>query len=291
MGIPRNIMFDELASWLTHHPAPRVVFCELGEPDLYEWPHKLLDDFVLPADALRIALARPYAYRDSRHYVRENPSPSALEERLFHFDPGGVFNAFEVVQLNLDIALRALGRGPEDVVRILHNRVENGRAGRGWDNPYWREVEIPEIPEILPAVTAQQVETRGWYLIAPTSRDGALGKEKVVAQAARNPEPWVRTDDVAFDDPGRYRVARRYARELAQLCEAHGIRLVFMELPGFRQRASDSQVGYHGRIAEVFRPDPHELQTVENYQDPGHFSIEGANRYSRWLAEWLAERQ
>lgn len=288
MGVPRHVMFNALVSWLARHRAPRVIVVEMSDTDLVEWPHPNLDDWVLPHDALRVLAARPYAYRDSAHYSRENPGPKDLERRLVHFDPGGVFNAFEVWQLNIDIALRALGRGPEDVSRVPYNQVKNGLAGRGWSNPYWRQDEVPDVPEIMPEVTRAQVEAQGWYRIAPESRDGVYGKQQVEALAAGDPEPWVRSGDQPFGDPRRYRPSKRYARELLQLCRAHGIRLVFMELPGFRSQAGEAQVRFHRALAPLFQADPAELQVPEMFQDPGHLSIEGARWYSRRLAEWLA---
>lgn len=296
MGQSRQIAYEVLRAWLERHSAPAVVFLETSETDLVQWPHRLLADMVRPVEALRLIAARPYSYKDPKHYAYEvlkDPPP---------FDPGRVFYGFEVVKLNAGEGLRALGRGPEDVARYLSNRLWNGLDGRGWDNPYRRSEERPEVPEILPAVTRQQVREAGWYLISPDSRDGREGKSQLrdlIAEQPEKLEAWRQQRGADpdgpippdhWEDPDWYRGSRLYLRKIEDLCDAFGIRLIVHELPTFGSpRLTDEQMDFHRRHAELYRPDMEILHRIDFFQDKGHLSTNGGRWYSAQLAKYLAE--
>ena len=297
MGTSRQISYEVLRAWLARHEPPEVVFLETSETDLIQWCHPLLVDMLGPLEALDVIAARPYAYRDPKHYARENPRDEADRP----FDPGGVFNAFEVVQLNVDTGLRALGRGPEDFSRYVSNRFWNGLDGRGWDNPYRRSEVRPDVPEILPEVTGQQVEEAGWYLIAPQSSDGREGKDKVRARLEnpnrieawrqqRGEDPELKIPPDRWEDATWYRPSRRYLQKVAALCQQHGVRLIVHELPEFgAPRLTELQMDFHRQYAELYRPDMEILHRIDFFQDPGHLSTNGARWYSAQLAKYLAE--
>jgi len=298
MGQSRQVAYEVLRAWLERHAPPRVVFLETGDTDLVQWPHPLLDDMVRPFEALRLIAAQPYAYRDPQDFGQQDYGLG----REGTFDPGGVFRAFDVGLLNIDLGLRALGRGPEDLARYVSNRFWNGLDGRGWDNPYRRSEERPGVPEILPAVTEQQVREAGWYLISSDARDFVEGKQALRAMLDAKPEraeAWREQRGEGEDDPRKedhwddsdwYRGARLYLDKIVRLCEAHGIRLIVHELPGFGvPRVTELQMDFHRERAEVFRPDMEILHRIDFFQDPGHLSTNGARWYSAQLAKYLAE--
>ncbi len=272
MGIPKRIGYQQLRSWLRDHEPPRILCMEMGLPDLAEYPHQMASRFVDPGDALRLVVEQPFDHRGAAEYDRRRKRPPP-------FDPGGILRSLDRNALHLELALEGLGRGPEDVWRLAYNGARNLLEGRG-ARPYWAR-----WPPIHPADLARQVDARGWYRVPPASPEGRQGKEKVARILDR--EPGTRTED--FDAPGRFRGPRLYARLLAELCRERGIRLVFVDLPGFREDAlSPSHVAYHESLAEVFRPDLSRLQREELYQDPGHLSPDGARWFSRRLASFLA---
>ena len=297
MGGSRQIGYEILRAWLERHAPPKVVFLETSETDLVQWPHPLLSDIVRPVEALRLIAEQPYSYRDPKHYGRENPYPGKGEPP---FDPGGLAYAFEAVQLNIDEGLKSLGRGPEDIARYVSNRFWNGMDERGWDNPYRRSEDRADVPEILPAVTLQQVDEAGWYQISRDSSDWITGPDRVKKKLQKRAEIWrqergVDPDGVIppgdhWDDDTWYRASRFYLRKIADLCAAYDIRLVVHELPSFGDpRLTKEQMDFSRQHAELFRPDMEILHRADFFQDPGHLSTNGARWYSAQLAKYLAE--
>jgi hypothetical protein len=278
MGQPRHVNYLQLLSYLRDHAAPKMLCVEVGDVDFDDRDHPTLTRFMTPFDALRAIWYRPYRTRGE--LALDDPEA----------DPGSWLDALLRLvarqALHVELALDALGRGPEDVVRTGYNMLCNGFTKGSWLNPYWAE-EPPIAMETL----RDQLERKGWYLITPEARDAIEGPERVLKKAAdvsieRALEQRSRKNLFA---PRKYRFTRIYTRKIADLCRAHGIRLVFMELPGFRQPTlSDSQVEFYQSLGELFRPDRQALYQVENYMDPGHLTSAGAELYTRELARFVA---
>lgn len=284
MGFPRQVDYLLLSDWLRDHPAPEAVFVEVGDVDLADRPHEALSRFMGPRDALRLALRRPYRAEDGEMLQRWSEDPEGALDRLLRSTARGAFH--------LELALDALGRGPEDVVRWTWNHLRNGwergLAPDGLGFPYWA---APPAPPIARAPLLHQLEHHGWYQLSRESGDWLNGKAEVAARASRvavdGPLERRYPQDVLA--PDRYRFLRLYGRLLSDLCRRHGIRLVFFHLPGFRQRdLSESQEALYESLGELYRPDRRALSDEALYQDPGHLSDEGAAWYTRRLAEWYA---
>ena len=276
-GNARHISYLTLERWLAVHPETQVVYVECGVlSDVPEYPHKTLTRFGEPLDALAMAWQRPYAYRDGKEFLQ-------LEKAGAGFDLGGIFRAWSVAQLNIDLALDVLGRGPEDCVRTLANLA----AERG-ASPYW----MPGEPEMR-AVVARQVDERGYFRIELDSEEGIAARRSVEKQAAvvsyekALAAEWKGPDD--FADPGRFRVTRLYAEKIARLCRERGIRLVFLDQPNFRGRPlRPAQVEFYRSLGELFQQDKSVLYREESFLDSGHLSVVGAEFASRALAEHFA---
>lgn len=276
-GNARHISFLTLERWLEQHPAPAVVYVECGVlSDVPEYPHKTLTRFGEPLDALAMAWQRPYAYRDGKEFVQ-------LEKSGAGIDVAGIFRAWSVAQLNVDLALDVLGRGSEDCVRVLANLA----LQRG-SSPYW----IPGEPQ-LASVVARQVAERGYFRIELDSEEGVAARRSVEKQAAAVSyekalaAEWKGPDE--FADPQRFRVARLYAEKIAQLCRERGIRLVFLDQPNFRGRPlRPAQVEFYRSLGELFVQDKSVLYREESFLDSGHMSVSGAEFASRALAEHFA---
>ena len=276
-GNARHISYLTLERWLEHHPAPRVVYVECGVlSDVPEYPHKTLTRFGRPLDALAMAWERPYAFVDGREFLR-------IEKTGAGFDVGGVFRAWAVAQLNLDLTLDVLGRGPEDCARTLANlALERGAS------PYW----MPGEPQMR-AEIARQVDERGYFRIELASAEGVEARRSVEKQAAlvsyekALAAEWKGTDD--FADPERFRVTRLYAEKIARLCRQRGVRLVFLDQPNFRGRPlRPAQVEFYRSLGELFQQDKSVLYREESFLDSGHLSVAGAEFASRALAEHFA---
>ncbi len=289
MGEPRHVNFLQLESYLRDHPAPRIVCVEVGKVDLPDRPHPTVAGFMGPVDALRVALEAPYLYRDPAAEGRavQRGAPEGLDAWIAALDRRG---------FHLELALQAVGRGPEDLVRVAYNRARNAVSGQsadgrlprlaGWRNPYWAD-----DPPIELGALASQVERRGWYRIDPDTESYAVGLQRVRDKADRVTTEHAIEERLPVDlsDPGHHRFVRVYTRRLAELCERNGIRLVFLHLPGFRERnLSADQVELYERLGSLYRPDLAALYIVENYADPGHLTARGAEHYSRELARYLA---
>lgn len=274
-GNPRHIAYSTLSKWLDGHAAPRAVFVECGVlSDLPEYPHETLTRFIDASDALSGLVTRPYTSRDKVQAARR-----AKETPLF--DPFGFFRAMDRRALHVELALDALGRGPEDLVRAGFNWTRNP-DGR----PYWK----PGAPNFQHIVDSQVLEL-GFYRIDPASELGLGGRERIAQQAARVSyedavaAQW--TGDDEFADASRFTVSRVYAQAIAELCRARGIRLVFLDQPNFRGRPlRPSQVEFYRSLGELFIQDKSVLYREESFQDPGHLSLVGAEFASRALAEF-----
>jgi len=276
-GNARHISYLTLERWLEHHAAPRVVYVECGVlSDVPEFPHKTLTRFGKPRDALAMAWEQPYEFVDGREFVRFETSGAG-------FDVGGIFRAWSVALLNVDLALDVLGRGPEDCVRTLANfALERGAS------PYWMPGEPAMRAEI-----ARQVEERGYFRIELDSAEGIEAHRSVEKQAAAVSyekalaAEWKGSDD--FADPARFRVTRLYAEKIARLCRKRGIRLVFLDQPNFRGRPlRPAQVAFYRSLGELFLQDKSVLYREESFLDSGHLSVAGAEFASRALAEHFA---
>ncbi len=291
MGEPRHVNFLQLESYLRDHAAPRVVCIEVGRVDQPDRPHPSLTAFMSPRDAARFVVQAPYRFKDPQAEGRSvrDGEPRGIDAWIAPMDRRG---------FHVELALEALGRGPEDIVRMLYGRLRNALAPRqelagpvaerlhGWRNPYWAEE-----PPIALGTLAHQLEHLGWFRIDSASPSYQQGLEKVSNKAERVPIQRAISGVLPVDlaDPRRHRAATIYSRELARLCERHGIRLVFMQLPGFREKdLTPEQVALYEQNGALFRPDLRSLYAVENYADPGHLTDLGAERYSRELAGFLA---
>jgi hypothetical protein len=278
-GAGRHIGYLELSRWLERHATPSIVVVEVGvTSDLVEYPHPVLSRFMGPLDALRGVRYAPYVARDNKEFARRSVDPPL-------WDPFGAFRALDRRTLHLELALEVLGRGPEDCVRASFGEALN----RG-SSPYWR----PKVPD-LAAIVAAQVAERGYCRITPESRDGIEGKTKVeqrnreIGYEAALAQPAWERDDIA--DPARCGPAKLYARRIAKLCRARGIRLVFVEQPNYRGRPlRPSQIELYRSLGELYEPDRAVLFREESFQDAGHLSVQGAEFLSRSLAEALARR-
>lgn len=278
-GHARHIAFLTLARWLRVNPPPRAVYVECGVlSDAPEYAHDTLARFMDPPDALRVLANAPYVARDAADFKRRKDHPE-------RFDVLGLFSALERRQLNMEIALDALGRGPEDCVRAAFNL-----AVRGGAQLYWKPNE-PQFDELVGA----QVAERGYFRVAPESELGVGGKVKVTARAARIgyeeavTATWTGVDE--FADPARFSATRLYAREISALCRERGIELVFLDQPNFRGRPlRPAQVEFYRSLGELFVQDKAVLYREESFQDDGHLSVAGAEFASRALAEHYAAK-
>ena len=282
MGTPRHVALLQLQDWLEEHDPPEAIFVEMGTAGLMEWPHKTLTRFLGPVEALRMLARQPYDYTSQAEYGRKRGRPPI-------FDPGGLVRALGRNALHLQLALNALGRGPEDVLRVGYNALRNLAAGRGLDL-YWADE-----PRIDPEQTRTEVNAQGWHRLDRGNPSARAANDRFLEAERAHPTPiaeriaQVRAED--FSDPGRFRATRLYADRLANLCRERGIRLIFMELSAFAEPGlSPSHVAVHEARGEVFRPDPAELQRLEYYLDPGHLSRPGAELYTRRLARFFARR-
>ncbi|MCC7012179.1 MAG: hypothetical protein IT454_06450 [Planctomycetes bacterium] len=274
LGNARHIAFLTLEKWLEHHEAPRAVYIDCGvTSDLPEYPHETLARFMDASDALRVLGTHPYLARDHREFARRQKDPPLV-------DPLGLFRELDRRTLHLELALDVLGRGAEDCVRAAFNAALNSAH-----RPYWK----PGV-SAFDEVVAAQVAERGFLRIAPDSLEGQEGKLKLAAQAARVSfedavaAQWKGEDE--FASPERFAATREYAVELARLCRAHGIRLVFLDQPNFRGRPlRPSQIEFYESLAELCSQDKSVLYREESFQDPGHLSVQGAEFASRALAE------
>ena len=291
MGEPRHVNFLQLESYLRDHEPPRVVFAEVGRVDEPDRPHPALTGFMGPRDAVRVAASIPYRWKNPAaegQAVRSGRAAApdtwlgSLDRRGFH----------------LEFALEALGRGPEDFARALFNRARNAlMAGApppnpaveglaGWSNPYWAV-----DPPIALGVLGQQLDDWGWYRTDADGPTYAQGLERVRKRAARVPIERAVSQSLSFElaDSRKHRAVKIYTAQLARLCERHGIRLVFMHLPGFREKnLSPEQVELYTGCGDLFRPDLRALFAEVHYADPGHLTESGAAHYSRELAGFLA---
>jgi hypothetical protein len=291
-GTPRHANYLQLRDWLRDHPAPKVVCVEVGVPDIIDWPHQMLPRFIDARDALRLVVERPYLVETQSAAGRHRVNDPGFEPN--------VWLQIARTGLHIELALNALGRGPEDIVRAgfdgLANAWEEWRHGKGLGgalgelgNPYWATE-----PPIEPATLAQEIDDRGWYRVDPDSELGRNGKRGVERKAKQiSLEDAIAPTAVLVQDiakPPRFGATRLYTALLADLCRERGIRLVFMYLPGFRQKdlLSPSQIALYESRGELFVPDLANLQREEMYQDEGHLTIEGAEHYSAELARFVA---
>lgn len=278
-GVGRHIGFLQLARWLSTHPAPEAVVVEVGvTADLVETMHQMLPRYMDVGDALRVVARRPYRFRDAKEQARKQRSPPLV-------DPAGVFTAMDRFAMHLELAVEALGRGPEDLVRAAFNL-----AATSGESLYFR----PGEPSLRASVAAQVAE-RGFYRVEPDSPEALEGRLKVEQQAARVDyerslaTSWdpAREPDV-FADAERFLPAREYARALAALTARHNVRLVFLDLPNFRGKPlRASQLEFYRSLGELVQLDKAVLYREESFQDPGHLSVSGATYASHALAEHL----
>lgn len=278
-GVGRHIGFLQLERWLATHPAPQVVVVEVGvTADLVETMHQMLPRYMDLGDAFGVVARRPYRFRDAKEQARKQSHPPLV-------DPGGLFTALDRFAMHLELAVEALGRGPEDLVRAAFNLA----ATRG-ESLYFR----PGEPGLRASVAAQ-VGERGFYRIGPDSPEALEGRRKVEQQASRVDyqrslaTSWdAASEPDVFADPDRFLPARQYARALARLTAKHGVRLVFLDLPNFRGKPlRPSQLEFYRSLGEVVQLDKAVLYREESFQDPGHLSVSGATYASRALAEHL----
>jgi hypothetical protein len=278
-GVGRHIGLLEFEHWLDTHAAPRFVVVEVGvTADLVESMHQMLPRYMGPGDAARVVAHRPYRYRDAREQRRRTLDPPS-------FDPWGAFTALDRQAMHLELALRALGRGPEDVVRAAFNL-----ASTGGDSLYFR----PGDPLVRQALEAQVAE-RGFFRVTPESAEGVKGKQTVVQQAASVDyeraltTSWNLAEEPdVFAEAGSFRAARLYAEALAELAKRRGVRVVFLDLPNFRGKPlRPSQIEFYSALGELVQLDKAVLYREESFQDVGHLSLVGAEHASRELADRL----
>ena len=294
-GLPRHVNYLQLVDYLRDHEPPEVLFVEVDTfDDLVScWPHQVLPRFMDFSDALRVAWKRPYLLESQKHAGRVHQAGGDIYA-------DGLLRKIDRSGRQIELALGVLGRGPEDTTRTLFNGLRNGwdawQAQHTWAaaraqlaNPYW--AAPPELP-ITPETMQQQLDDRGWHRDDPERPEAKLGREKVIAKAARvSLEDALRTRSTeVLDDSARYRAMVLYTKLVIELSDQHGIRLVFTFLPGFRDNLmSPSQQEFYETRSELFQPDFSVLWREEKYQDLGHLTFEGAREYSAQLARYLID--
>ncbi len=305
LGEPRQVNYHVLRDYLSDHAAPNVVFVEVGMVDVSEDAHALVSRFMDVEDALRMVWERPYVY--CRPWAAEAPAVEVggnpwPEAPAVDRDIG----AIDRFGLHCSIALDALGRGPEDLVRALYNRIANGVGSWFWaaegesggfrgflaglHNPY----RSPEA-RIDMSFVERGVGARGWLGWQALDWEQAVAaKERLQERASRANVDGIlrqRNRDIDLDDPERFRAARIYTRLLADLCRERGIRLIMMEVPGFLEPTlSASQERFYREEAELFRPNRTKLYHESLYQDMGHFNHDGAVLFTEQLVRYLVAR-
>jgi hypothetical protein len=278
-GVGRHIGLLEFEHWLETHAAPKFVVVEVGvTADLVESMHQMLPRYMGLGDAARVVAHRPYRYRDAREQLRRTRAPPS-------FDPWGAFTALDRQAMHLELGVKALGRGPEDVVRAAFNLASNGG-----ESLYFR----PGDPLVRQALEAQVAE-RGFFRVTPESEQGVKGKESVARQAASVDyeraltTSWNLAEETdVFAEAGSFRAARLYAEAIVRLAQRHEVRVVFLDLPNFRGKPlRPSQIEFYSRLGVLVQLDKSVLYREESFQDVGHLSVVGAEYASRELAERL----
>ena len=285
-GTPRQMNALVLEDWLEHHAPPKVVCVEFGESDLVNWPNPLLPNIETPTDALRLVVHAPYFVRTAKDYGR-------MTALLKAGKADSIREMLSRRQWHMELALNALGRGPEDLVRTAFNGLANAwgarASGAAWSelfNPNWA-VE----PPIERRTLDQQVEQQGWYRMDPGHELLVAGRTLVEQKAAKISieESNARRRDDAIAGNLANRADELYTERIAALCRARNIRLVFYFMPAFREPLmSTAHEQFIAGLGEVFMPGMGALQAAENYADTGHFSDLGAERYTQELARFLA---
>jgi hypothetical protein len=194
---------------------------------------------------------------------------------------------------HVELGLKKLGRGPEDLVRTAFNCLANGWNARGTDS-FWRALRNPNFafePPIEERTVLEQIEADGWYHMDPNNELLQRGKIAVEQQTAKRPDKheWnTKRLSEPFLGNEVYKGDVYYTDFIARLCRERGIRLVFYLLPPYREiQLSEAHDKWLESISEVFYPDMDALQEPENYADTGHLSDLGAERYTRALAAYL----
>lgn len=284
-GTPRHMNALTLEDYLDHHPAPKVVCIECGTTELIPWPHQLLTNLMTPADALRVIERRPYFVPDSKAYNRMNALNKAGE--AFSFEQQA-----SRAQWHLELALKALGRGPEDIARAVFNCLANGWNARG-SAATLKALRNPNFafdPPIEDETLWQQLDADGWYRVPSGSEILIEGRTKVEAVAAKVPIDAMKGErrSEVFRGNQVYAADIEYTNRIVQACRERGIRLVFYLMPEFREATiSEDQEAWVRSLGELFVSDWDSLQQPENFADTGHLSDLGAERYTRALAAFL----
>lgn len=284
-GTPRHMNALTLEDYLEHHKPPKVVCIEAGDAELLNWPHQLLTNLMTPMDALRVMATSPYFVPLPRDYgakmkLVESGKGFTLEQRAWR------------AHWHMELGLKTLGRGPEDIVRTVFNCLANGWNARGSES-FWRALRNPNFafePPIEERTVQEQIDANGWYHMDPQNEILRLGKTKVLELTAkRSKQEWnaKRRSDI-FRGNEVYKGDVYYTDRIAKLCREHDIRLVFYLLPPYREiQLSLDHDSWLESISEVFYPDMDALQEPENYADTGHLSDLGAERYTKALAAYL----
>ena len=299
-GASRQLSTLILEDWLRDHAAPRAVFVEVDAVQelVTCWPHPLLTRVMDAPAALRVVAQRPYLLRSQTQYARllEDGADPFATGALRQLDRGG---------LGLELALETLGRGPQDGVRAGFNRLANGwlefdsarTSGTGAWQALGSALEAAarsawgQDPGFRPVAAQRVVDAQGWYRVSDSTPDARAGRAMVDAQHLYRSLATALADvqTGALDGSARHASTVLATERLLALCRERHIRVVFHELPGFRDAALGVQhARFYSERAELFRPDLEELWQPALYQDLGHLTVQGARTYSARLAAWFA---
>lgn len=289
-GASRHMSYLIVREYLETH-SPEVVFVEVGAVDVMKAPHEMLSRLLSPSDAIELMAHRPYAW-EQRGERQDGP---AVDGVLAFFDE------FDRLRFHGEIALDAVSRGPEDVARALFNQYANGVAGAldasaesyspghlldGWRSRFGDLYWSPAGDQNL---VVWDLAERGWG--RATDKAGAQARRAALhAVAAENEGKKLQPYRVTLGGRSGNPMVERYSELLAELCREKGVRLIWMELPGFYDGTlSPFQIQFYRRSAELFRPKHAVLHDAELYFDEAHLNPIGARVFVGMLARYLRD--
>lgn len=116
----------------------------------------------------------------------------------------------------------------------------------------------------------------------------SLADPYALAQAARKRvattvPPVLGADYADYEFP----VERRYTRAIADMARAHGVSIIFLDLPIYLNRKPLGQLNFYQAIGPVLRPPSFE-DDYRLYSDDSHLNRNGSARLTRWLGGEIA---
>ena len=81
-----------------------------------------------------------------------------------------------------------------------------------------------------------------------------------------------------------------YIEQLAQLCSAYDVELIFLYMGGFKSASEEpGQLEFYEQFGKVIVPGKDHRNLPGHFHDRDHYNEKGANKFSHWLGEKLNE--